>query len=101
MDLAFICIILCPTLAEDINKVKVKKAKPIQNNRHLVQPILLDNCGRPVFPIELGNLTVFYLGEVRFHGITDKPCNLSCKFIYKFKLQKCCPSVKIHWCRLK
>lgn len=37
--------------------------------RRWVQPILLDPCGRPVFPIVLDGLTVYSLGEVR-----DVPC---------------------------
>ncbi|XP_045870713.1 transforming growth factor beta regulator 1 isoform X4 [Meles meles] len=36
--------------------------------RKLVQPIALDPSGRPVFPIGLGGLTVYSLGE-----ITDRP----------------------------
>lgn len=32
--------------------------------RKLVQPIALDPSGRPVFPIGLGGLTVYSLGEV-------------------------------------
>ncbi|GJQ74991.1 hypothetical protein Trydic_g9613 [Trypoxylus dichotomus] len=38
------------------NSVKIRKK--------LVQPIPLDSTGRPVFPIELGNLTIHSLGEV-------------------------------------
>lgn len=34
--------------------------------KKVVQPIPLDSTGRPVFPIELGNLTVHSLGEVIF-----------------------------------
>nr|KAF6404223.1 transforming growth factor beta regulator 1 [Molossus molossus] len=37
--------------------------------RKLVQPIALDPSGRPVFPIGLGGLTVYSLGEI----ITDRP----------------------------
>ena len=33
-------------------------------SRKLVQPISLDSSGRPVFPIVLGGLTVYSLGEV-------------------------------------
>lgn len=33
-------------------------------SRKLVQPIALDSSGRPVFPIVLGGLTVYSLGEV-------------------------------------
>uniref|UniRef100_A0A673J0F7 Transforming growth factor beta regulator 1 n=1 Tax=Sinocyclocheilus rhinocerous TaxID=307959 RepID=A0A673J0F7_9TELE len=36
--------------------------------RKLVQPISLDSSGRPVFPIVLGGLTVYSLGEI----ITDR-----------------------------
>lgn len=32
--------------------------------RKLVQPVALDLSGRPVFPIGLGGLTVYSLGEV-------------------------------------
>lgn len=37
--------------------------------KKVVQPIPLDSTGRPVFPIELGSLTVHSLGEV----VTDRP----------------------------
>ena len=47
------------------SKTKVKKSKE-GSSRRLVQPIPLDNTGRPVFPITLGSLTVHSLGEVRF-----------------------------------
>lgn len=42
-----------------------KKRKPSDGSRKLVQPIPLDSSGRPVFPIVLGGLTVYSLGEVR------------------------------------
>uniref|UniRef100_S4RZS0 Transforming growth factor beta regulator 1 n=1 Tax=Petromyzon marinus TaxID=7757 RepID=S4RZS0_PETMA len=37
--------------------------------RRLVQPIPLDQMGRPIFPIALGDLTIYSLGEI----ITDRP----------------------------
>uniref|UniRef100_A0A672S267 Transforming growth factor beta regulator 1 n=1 Tax=Sinocyclocheilus grahami TaxID=75366 RepID=A0A672S267_SINGR len=43
-----------------------KKRKVAEGGvRKLVQPISLDSSGRPVFPIVLGGLTVYSLGEVR------------------------------------
>ncbi|XP_074072528.1 transforming growth factor beta regulator 1 isoform X2 [Macrotis lagotis] len=56
------------------NKVEVlkkasKKKKMEGGARKLVQPIALDPSGRPVFPIGLGGLTVYSLGEI----ITDRP----------------------------
>lgn len=41
-----------------------KKRKLSDGSRKLVQPIPLDSSGRPVFPIVLGGLTVYSLGEV-------------------------------------
>lgn len=41
-----------------------KKRKLADGSRKLVQPIPLDSSGRPVFPIVLGGLTVYSLGEV-------------------------------------
>lgn len=41
-----------------------KKRKLGDGSRKLVQPIPLDSSGRPVFPIVLGGLTVYSLGEV-------------------------------------
>lgn len=41
-----------------------KKKKLADGSRKLVQPIPLDSSGRPVFPIVLGGLTVYSLGEV-------------------------------------
>lgn len=43
-----------------------KKRKLADGSRKLVQPIHLDSSGRPVFPIVLGGLTVYSLGEVRY-----------------------------------
>ena len=43
-----------------------KKVKRGKNSKRLVQPIPLDSSGRPIFPIELGHLTVHSLGEVSF-----------------------------------
>ncbi|TNN75009.1 Transforming growth factor beta regulator 1 [Liparis tanakae] len=45
-----------------------KKRKLADGSRKLVQPIALDSSGRPVFPIALGGLTVYSLGEI----ITDR-----------------------------
>ncbi|KAJ8257125.1 hypothetical protein COCON_G00192770 [Conger conger] len=47
-----------------------KKRKVVEGGaRRLVQPIPLDSSGRPVFPIVLGGLTVYSLGEI----ITFRP----------------------------
>lgn len=49
---------------ENPNTVKAtKKARPNQTKRR-VTPIPLDNSGRPIFPIELGPLTIYCLGEI-------------------------------------
>ncbi|XP_002708791.2 transforming growth factor beta regulator 1 [Oryctolagus cuniculus] len=49
---------------------KTSKRKKMEGGaRKLVQPIALDPSGRPVFPIGLGGLTVYSLGEI----ITDRP----------------------------
>lgn len=40
-----------------------KKSRPNQSKRR-VTPIPLDNSGRPIFPIELGSLTIYCLGEI-------------------------------------
>lgn len=45
-----------------------KKRKLADGSRKLVQPIPLDSSGRPVFPIVLGGLTIYSLGEI----ITDR-----------------------------
>lgn len=46
-------------------KIPVKSRKTASKvHKKLVQPIPLDSTGRPVFPIELGSLTVHSLGEV-------------------------------------
>lgn len=52
-------------LIQDHERKTVRPRKPSAKIRKkLVQPIPLDSTGRPVFPIELGNLTVHSLGEV-------------------------------------
>lgn len=43
------------------NKVKRPILKP---RKKVIQPMVLDTFGRPIFPIELGSLTIHYLGEV-------------------------------------
>ncbi|XP_067275189.1 transforming growth factor beta regulator 1 isoform X3 [Pseudorasbora parva] len=54
---------------EDFMKRICKKRKVAEGGvRKLVQPISLDSSGRPLFPIVLGGLTVYSLGEI----ITDR-----------------------------
>ncbi|KAF5905485.1 transforming growth factor beta regulator 1 isoform X1, partial [Clarias magur] len=54
---------------EEGTKKMSKKRKVAEGGmRKLVQPIPLDSSGRPVFPIVLGGLTVYSLGEI----ITDR-----------------------------
>ncbi|XP_029812190.1 transforming growth factor beta regulator 1 [Suricata suricatta] len=53
----------------EVVKKTSKKKKMEGGARKLVQPIALDPSGRPVFPIGLGGLTVYSLGEI----ITDRP----------------------------
>ncbi|XP_008306776.1 transforming growth factor beta regulator 1 isoform X2 [Cynoglossus semilaevis] len=53
---------------EELPKKMSKKRKLVDGSRKLVQPIPLDSSGRPVFPIVLGGLTVYSLGEI----ITDR-----------------------------
>ncbi|KAB0390838.1 hypothetical protein E2I00_007161, partial [Balaenoptera physalus] len=53
----------------EVLKKTSKKKKMEAGARKLVQPIALDPSGRPVFPIGLGGLTVYSLGEI----ITDRP----------------------------
>ncbi|CAK6967338.1 transforming growth factor beta regulator 1 isoform X1 [Scomber scombrus] len=53
---------------EELPKKMSKKRKLADGSRKLVQPIALDSSGRPVFPIALGGLTVYSLGEI----ITDR-----------------------------
>ncbi|XP_005378491.1 PREDICTED: transforming growth factor beta regulator 1 isoform X2 [Chinchilla lanigera] len=53
----------------EVLKKTSKKKKMEGGARKLVQPIALDPSGRPVFPIGLGGLTVYSLGEI----ITDRP----------------------------
>lgn len=56
-SLSVLCLVPVP---KKINK----KRKLTDGSRKLVQPIPLDSSGRPVFPIVLGGLTVYSLGEV-------------------------------------
>ncbi|XP_008833371.1 transforming growth factor beta regulator 1 [Nannospalax galili] len=53
----------------EVLKKTSKKKKMEGGARKLVQPIALDPSGRPVFPIGLGGLTVYSLGEI----ITNRP----------------------------
>ncbi|XP_038638859.1 transforming growth factor beta regulator 1-like [Scyliorhinus canicula] len=49
---------------DGLKKVSKKKRNRDRSSRKLVQPIPLDSCGRPIFPIVLGGLTVYSLGEI-------------------------------------
>ncbi|KAJ7995446.1 hypothetical protein DPEC_G00244650 [Dallia pectoralis] len=49
-------------------KMSKKRKLTVGGSRKLVKPIALDSSGRPVFPIVLGGLTVYSLGEI----ITDR-----------------------------
>lgn len=62
-----------------VPKKMSKKRKLTDGSRKLVQPIPLDSCGRPVFPIILGGLTVYSLGEVgvRLHSQRSSRCATS------------------------
>lgn len=53
----------------EVLKKTSKKKKMEGGARKLVRPIALDPSGRPVFPIGLGGLTVYSLGEI----ITNRP----------------------------
>ncbi|XP_026865902.2 transforming growth factor beta regulator 1 isoform X1 [Electrophorus electricus] len=54
---------------ESVTKKMSKKRKVAEGGvRKLVRPIPLDSTGRPVFPIVLGGLTLYSLGEI----ITDR-----------------------------
>lgn len=44
-------------------KSKPKKTK-LAGGKHIVPPIPLDNAGRPMFPLVLGDLTLYSIGEV-------------------------------------
>ncbi|XP_045189501.1 transforming growth factor beta regulator 1-like [Mercenaria mercenaria] len=49
-------------------KSKPKKSK-IAGGKHIVPPIPLDNAGRPMFPLVLGDLTLYSIGEI----VPDRP----------------------------
>ncbi|XP_078055901.1 transforming growth factor beta regulator 1 isoform X2 [Mustelus asterias] len=49
---------------DGLKKVSKKKRTRDRSIRKLVQPIPLDSCGRPIFPIVLGGLTIYSLGEI-------------------------------------
>ncbi|XP_062860953.1 transforming growth factor beta regulator 1 isoform X2 [Trichomycterus rosablanca] len=53
---------------EMVKKISKKRKVAESGARKIVQPIPLDSSGRPVFPIVLGGLTVYSLGEI----ITDR-----------------------------
>ncbi|XP_044748416.1 transforming growth factor beta regulator 1 [Coccinella septempunctata] len=48
---------------------KSHNRRPSKSKKRVVPPIPLDNTGKPIFPIDLGRLTVHSLGEV----IPEKP----------------------------
>lgn len=54
------------TLERRPSTLKPRRPSIKSNKKKFVQPIPLDNNGRPIFPIELGRLTIHSLGEVVF-----------------------------------
>ncbi|XP_022900888.2 transforming growth factor beta regulator 1 [Onthophagus taurus] len=54
--------------SQNSKKMLKSKKPPLKMKKRFFQQILLDSMGRPIFPIELGNLTVHSLGEV----VSDK-----------------------------
>lgn len=52
---------------------RIRKPMSSKVRKKVVQPIPLDSTGRPVFPIELGNLTIHSLGEV-IHDKSEFHC---------------------------
>ena len=55
---------ICLRLILD-DSLKLKLAKKVKlSTKRLVQSIPLDDTGRPILPIELGNLVIYCLGEV-------------------------------------
>ncbi|KAF7270692.1 hypothetical protein GWI33_016360 [Rhynchophorus ferrugineus] len=57
------------TLERRPSSSKPRRPSIKSNKKKFVQPIPLDSNGRPIFPIELGKLTIHSLGEVVF----DRP----------------------------
>ncbi|CAH2320383.1 transforming growth factor beta regulator 1 [Pelobates cultripes] len=57
------------TKSEAVKKSTKKTRAPEGSCKKWVQPIPLDSCGRPVFPITLEGLTVYSLGEI----VSDRP----------------------------
>ncbi|KAI5142147.1 transforming growth factor beta regulator 1 [Manis pentadactyla] len=88
----------------EVLKKTSKKKKMEGGARKLVQPIALDPSGRPVFPIGLGGLTVYSLGE-----ITDRPGFHDASAIYpvgycstRLYASMTCPSQKsLYTCQIK
>lgn len=62
-----IVLILFVLLLSVTKKMSKKRKMAEGGKRKVVQPIPLDSSGRPVFPIVLGGLTVYSLGEVSHH----------------------------------
>ncbi|XP_069894313.1 transforming growth factor beta regulator 1 isoform X2 [Dipodomys merriami] len=89
----------------EVLKKTSKKKKMEGGARKLVQPIALDPSGRPVFPIGLGGLTVYSLGEI----ITDRPgfhdeCTIYPVGYYSTRLytsMKCPDQECLYTCQIK
>lgn len=61
------------------DSLKLKLAKKVKMScKRLVQSIPLDDTGRPILPIELGNLVVYCLGEI----VSDRPGFHTAEYIY-------------------
>lgn len=58
------------TVRQVLSEPKNKSKRATKTTRKVVQLIPLDLHGRPIFPIKLGNLTVYSLGEVVSDRIT-------------------------------
>ena len=51
-------------LTEGLPPPKPKKGSKSQPTKKVIPPLLLDSLGRPVFPLNIGDLTIHSIGEV-------------------------------------
>lgn len=77
-----------------VPKKMSKKRKLTDGSRKVVQPIPLDSSGRPVFPIVLGGLTVYSLGEVSVALPPSLSGSVGGESVFDLNCLNCLPSLR-------
>jgi hypothetical protein len=81
----------CPSqiayLTEGLPPPKPKRGSKSQPTKKVIPPLQLDSLGRPVFPLNIGDLTIHSIGEVNL-SLVLSGCTVVHSYLYMFNLKK-------------